>query len=115
MMMKKIPCPECNGLGYTLIAIRCDLVKITCDNCGGTGTIEVPMTNADRVRSMTDEELASFMVEDDFCEVCEHLRDDGLCEIMASETDQPLGNYCRAAALRWLQQPAEENRKDDTK
>lgn len=43
----------------------------------------LPKTNADRIRYMTDEELAEF--------------------ISAGETDM-----CKEATLKWLQQPAEE-------
>ena len=42
------------------------------------------LTNADKIRAMTDEELAEF--------------------ISAGETDM-----CKAATLKWLQQPAEED------
>ena len=52
------------------------------------------MTNADRIRSMPDEELAEFLDENaDYCHV-------GLCKD---------GETCRICCLRWLQMPAEED------
>ena len=53
-----------------------------------------PMTNADRIRSMNDEELAEFLDENaEYCHV-------GLCKD---------GETCRICCLRWLQMPAEED------
>ena len=50
-------------------------------------------TNAQKIRSMTDEELAEFLDENaEYCHV-------GLCED---------GETCRICCLRWLQMPAEE-------
>ena len=53
------------------------------------------MTNADRIRSMSDEELAEFLDENaEYCHV-------GLCKD---------GETCRICCLRWLQMPAEEDK-----
>ena len=54
-----------------------------------------PMTNADRIRAMSDEELAVFLADADaeYCHV-------GLCKD---------GETCRICCLKWLQQPAEED------
>ena len=59
-----------------------------------------PMTNADRIRAMTDEELAAVMVKGDlhFCTI--------------AETDCIYGWHtpnCIAHALKWLQQPVKED------
>ena len=59
-----------------------------------------PMTNADRIRSMSDEELAKWIEADGWgCEDCfEHKR--GVfdtCDMM-----------CKEHCLAWLQQPAKE-------
>lgn len=55
-----------------------------------------PVTNADKIRSMTDEELANFFLYDegDFC---------GLCEYYGTTCD---GYGCRESMLKWLKQPA---------
>ena len=54
-----------------------------------------PLTNAQIIRSMTDEELAEFLFNGDV-EYCHA----GLCKD---------GETCRICCLRWLQQPAEED------
>ena len=64
----------------------------------------IPMSNADRIRGMSDEELATFISE--ICDSCEtntacnqHCYG---CEIM----------YCEyRTCLEWLQQPAEGGQK----
>ena len=53
------------------------------------------MTNADRIRSMTDEELAVVMYHP-FCDE----RTDKECKAFGD---------CNQCALEWLQQPAEED------
>ena len=57
---------------------------------------EKPQTNADRIRAMSDEEIAKLLLNsctDTFCE------------------DQPENEYgtldCFACRMRWLKQPAE--------
>lgn len=67
-------------------------------------TKTVPMTNADRIRAMSDEELAQWMlngISDDPCDYCEY--NNGYCD----------GSPCRGKAdadkiIEWLRQPAEE-------
>lgn len=66
-------CGECDRLYH------CEIDPAKCDNL-----YEPVLTNADKIRAMTDEELAEF--------------------ISAGETD-----ICKAATLKWLQQPAEED------
>lgn len=53
-------------------------------------------TNADRIRSMTDEELCKFLGECKFCDICE----EG-CDSCTYNGD------CDKRLLEWLQQPAE--------
>lgn len=80
-----------------------------CSNCGCfedmNGNIHdhkkepfmLPKTNADKIRSMTDEELANFFLYDDsdFCPLCEY--NGTTCD----------GYGCREAMIKWLKQPAE--------
>lgn len=56
-----------------------------------------PKTNADKIRNMTDEELAEFFFEpnQEFCRKCKYLGSD--CD----------GLYCKESMLEWLKQPAE--------
>ena len=70
--------------------------------------INKPMTNADRIRAMSDEELAVFL--DDLTCLCVDCNDhDGVnenCPIYK----QGCGRYCEPKDLMdWLQQPAEED------
>lgn len=53
-----------------------------------------PQTNADRIRSMTDEELAELIM-------CPYNSDGEICE--ASKDN------CMQCCLRWLRQPAKED------
>ena len=57
------------------------------------------MTNADHIRSMTDEELAEFMSHaQEPCSSCELVETDGACT----------STVCENAVLRWLKQPYKE-------
>ena len=63
-----------------------------CPVCGHK--TNMPQTNADRIRSMNDEELKKFICSMFKCEFC----------------DFELGERC--GLLTWLQQPAEESDND---
>ena len=64
------------------------MCKCKPDVCGSA----VPMTNADCIRGMSDEELAEFICVSTYCQDCPH----------CGECDNNGG------LLNWLQQPAEE-------
>ena len=64
---------------------------------------ETPQTNADRVRSMADEELATFLCEGKICTFCFC---DDFCEIYGGK-----GN----GLLKWLQKPAEKSKEEKDK
>ena len=66
-----------------------------------------PSTNADRIRAMSDEELADIFLRADFCKCCEHEKD-GVCNYICAYPNIPLYEGCKQAALRWMKQPAEE-------
>ena len=55
-----------------------------------------PMTNAQRIRAMTDEEMAEFISS---IPMCVGKDEDLNCEI----------DVCKECFLKWLQQPAEED------
>lgn len=64
---------------------------------------DVPVTNADRIRAMTDEELARHLLaEADLCKFC---NTDRFC------VGYPTGNdkRCVEAVIKWLQQPCEDS------
>lgn len=82
-----------------------------CDKCGYTYMLRKyglppteyeakpkPMTNADRIRAMTDEELAEFIAETIDCCNCKHPRNG------CSENDET----CAACWLDWLKEEAKE-------
>ena len=88
-MSKRIPCKRCSGKGYIYVTyIEGNTGTATshiCPECCGAGVQFVPTTNADRIRAMSDEELAAWMAE------CNAYRE-----------------YANASQwLPWLQQPAE--------
>lgn len=62
------------------------------DGCKSHGGCARPQTNADRIRAMTDEELARFITGEDFCEL--------LCNNSPSFCD----GDCEKRMLDWLKQ-----------
>ena len=66
------------------------------------GAFKPPMTNADRIRAMTDEELSDIFLRANFCKYCEHEKD-GVCNYICAYPNIPLYNGCKEAALTWLQ------------
>ena len=95
-------CPYCGGHGYINqfedVEGGCRAWANECIACKGTGAILVPETNADRIRRMSDEELAKFIATPCQCEV--RPKRDGFREC---------GNdLCLQYLLKWLRQPAEE-------
>ena len=85
-------CPYCGGHGYINqfedVEGGCRAWANECIACKGTGAILVPETNADRIRRMSDEELAKFL-------------------------EYEGGGACAEVCgwLNWLQSPAEEDTK----
>lgn len=97
-------CPYCGGHGYInqfeYIEGGCRAWSKTCIACNGTGTILCQETNADRIRRMSDEELAEFLAEEQFR--------------IANVVFQTVGyglekQVIYVRRLDWLQQPAEED------
>ena len=76
-------CGDCCNSGSPQYMCKCKP-----DVCGSA----VPMTNADCIRGMSDEELAEFICGSTYCQDCPH----------CGECDNNGG------LLNWLQQPAEE-------
>ena len=98
-------CPECNGRGETIYYVETDRDENTvtvkqrkgiCRTCNGSG--QKSQTNADRIRSMTDEELSEFINALTVCDCCSY---DGIC---SEYNNIP---KCRKGVLEWLQQPTE--------
>ena len=71
-----------------------------------TPIAECKMTNADRIRAMSDEELANFLhnvVSKFMCEYCKEYE-----RIKAASGHANCNGECDKAYLAWLKQPAEE-------
>ena len=66
-----------------------------------TGKDTKVLTNADRIRAMSDEELAAFWGADGFCDICE----EG-CDHFTYIGD------CEMQFLRWLKQPVKDGEGD---
>lgn len=107
-MIKEVPCMDCDGKGFIVKFSEYSVWSERCPNCGGTGIVKVPMTNADRIRAMTDEELAAVLCTADFCGYCGYERDNGICHYIETHPDGRLFDGCVKAALRYLQATSEE-------
>lgn len=69
---------------------KCGYIKSQCE-------CEKPKTNADRIRAMSDEELAEFLADDWNCEHCSDKDKQGNCN----------GATCKVGILAWLQSEVE--------
>lgn len=97
-------CPECNGKGETIYYVETDRDensvtverrKGICRTCNGSG--EKPQTNADRIRAMSDEEMAKFIGHNSLCDQIQN--DNGAwCKKQS---------VCEGCLVEWLKQPAE--------
>lgn len=67
---------------------------------------EQTLSNADRIRAMSDEELADIFLRADFCKCCEHEKG-GVCNFICAYPNIPIYEGCRQAALKWMKQPVE--------
>ena len=103
-MIKEVMCPICQGYGFNSKYNENSIWSEKCQNCDGTGIVKAPMTNADCIRAMSDEELAIWLAEWSFCA--------DACPASTNEVEEAIGYHCpsncKEQALTWLQQPAEE-------
>lgn len=94
MKTKKLVCYNCGGHGFITATYESGQTSSICPVCGGIGTHEIQMTNADRIRAMSDEELASLLTD--------YSNNGG----WVTETGRKV---CYDRIIEWLQQPAEED------
>ena len=94
MKTKKLVCYNCGGHGFITSTYENGQTSAICPVCGGIGTHEIQMTNADRIRAMSDEELASLLTD--------YSNNGG----WVTETGRKV---CYDRIIEWLQQPAEED------
>lgn len=93
-------CPECNGTGKTVYfvvvdrdenSVTCEKKEGICRTCKGSG--EKRMTNGDRIRATSDEELVDVI----------------MCpREMGADIDLCYGSTCKECCLMWLKEPVEE-------
>lgn len=89
--------------GYTVIAW-----KENTEEPYQTGSTEKPRTNADRIRSMTDEELADAIIKNtlkDIGEIIPFCKNYKRCEDMLDSLDGISESMCRECLLEWLNKP----------
>lgn len=67
-MNKHIPCKRCSGRGFINWTFSegntGTATSYICPDCNGSGDTVVPMTNADRIRAMSDEQLAAWAINE---------------------------------------------------
>ena len=63
MKAKKLVCYNCGGHGFITATYENGQTSAICPVCGGIGSHEIQMTNADRIRAMSDEELDAFLYQ----------------------------------------------------
>lgn len=110
--MNIIQCPQCGG------KVRSETIGWKCESCQGFIDMQggfhphkdepfmPPMTNADRIRVKTDEELAWFIKElmfNDFKPSCKKT------SFFSAEHKPECEEDCVSCILQWLQLPAEED------
>ena len=101
MKTKKLVCYNCGGHGFITATYENGQTSAICPVCGGIGSHEIQMTNADRIRAMTDEELAWELM----LWRCEAVaRHHGISSVYP-DTQKTI--------LEWLQQPAGEEDKHE--
>lgn len=115
-MKKTIACEKCGGRGYFTVPCYGEdydgVTVLRCEVCKGNGMIEVPVTNADRIRSMTDEELAAVLDGFGAYSVCD-LVCGGKCYAIAS-LEKTASQKCREIILAKLREPYKEKEHGQT-
>ena len=106
-MTKRVKCESCGGKGMIIPKKHGGMVvPRKCEHCNGTGTIEAQITNADRIRAMSDEELAEFLADKYVMESCLRLKDEGYEPTETQKKAIKHTLYC--TWIQWLKQPAQE-------
>ena len=106
-------CPECNGIGTAIYyretdrdenSVTVQKFEDICHTCHGSGC--KPQTNADRIRAVSDEELAKYLWEScwDCHECSEYERLGGYPLFSRGHCDEKCEQHC----LDWLKQPVKD-------
>jgi hypothetical protein len=111
MIMKQTICPNCGGsLESVSIGWRCKKCKgfISLQDGKFFEYVEKPlmppMTNADRIRAMSDEELAEHLYYGFDLQYCHNYPE---CAVMLDTKEGIPEARCIGCVLEWLKQPAE--------
>lgn len=92
-------CPFCGKKVDTFIMFRGDVV-----GCKFCGIHTKPITNADRIRAMSDDELAKLLFERGNCgEYCY-----GICSYQDECNGYPSEKFCISKIVEWLKKEVEE-------
>ena len=102
-------CKNCHNL-HILTDLKDEVIGKWCPNINDCPDIEIEreceyynaMTNADKIRNMTDEELAEFWANETICEHCIH-DNNQRCDFDTVCTR----SYAEAMAFKWLQKEVE--------
>lgn len=89
---------DCDTCRYSEV----DFSYLPCSACIGCSKWEAP-TNADHIRSMTDEELAKWLDEDLSC--CCYCSEDARLENEPLLHGEKCDEQCKKHLLDWLKQP----------
>lgn len=78
-----------------------------CKRCGRKRPMEDPMTNADHIRAMGDEELAELLLSrlNTDAEQIPFCKGGAECETLLDTEAGIPAEKCQACMLRWLQEP----------
>ena len=95
---KLVICEKCLGTGHVNGGNENSTWSKACEYCHGIGFSRVPMTNADRIRAMSDEELAELLANETYriAKPCFDAFGYGLEK-----------HVIFAKRIEWLQQPSE--------
>lgn len=101
-MKKKARCPKCGGHGFIAKWNDCSAWSEYCFECNGTGEVEVPFTRGDRIRSMSDKELAEFISSFPINTLCDIVCD-GNCKAVAT-LEKDSDEVCEEIVQKWLKE-----------
>ena len=70
------------------------------------GKEKMPRTNGDRIRALSDEELADKIMELNIDDMIPYCGNDKVCEKMLDIGEPVPAEMCKACCVRWLQKEA---------
>ena len=102
-MKKKIFCPKCGGHGFIShfkeYEGSCTAWSERCLECDGNGEIEVSVANGDKLRYMSDEQIANWFSK----LVCHDCATTFECDVCHSDDED-----CAKEILKWLKKEAKD-------